>query len=305
MIFIIILLVITNCILLYLYFSNKNKQYLEVIDNKLQKEENDLLVKEYNKLQSEITKLNEVISERQEYILSINRRIDTLVIEQENFVKERTDKEYALYKADLEKTFNEITNDLTKQSKFLLAQIEKEQMQVNALKAKQEAYIKEQQRKEEMEKKKDYYRLVLSEEEIQDIQALRSIQNKFSKKESIDKIIWENYIKPAYDILMPHLFSAKDKVCGIYKITSLIDGKAYIGQSVDIRERFRQHIKTAISCAPSTNKLYQEMKSRGLENFTFEILEEVSRASLNEREVYWIDLYKTKEFGLNKTSGGS
>lgn len=47
------------------------------------------------------------------------------------------------------------------------------------------------------------------------------------------------------------------------------------------------------------------MKKSGLYNFSFEILEEVSRQQLNEREVYWIELYKTKEFGLNGTRGGS
>lgn len=46
------------------------------------------------------------------------------------------------------------------------------------------------------------------------------------------------------------------------------------------------------------------MKAHGVHNFTFEILEVVSREQLNEREKYWIDFYKTKEFGLNKTVGG-
>lgn len=47
------------------------------------------------------------------------------------------------------------------------------------------------------------------------------------------------------------------------------------------------------------------MKKDGVENFTFEILEEVPRASLNEREIYWIEFYKTKEYGLNDTKGGA
>jgi hypothetical protein len=47
------------------------------------------------------------------------------------------------------------------------------------------------------------------------------------------------------------------------------------------------------------------MKKYGPENFTFEILETVERAKLNERESYWIDFYKTKEFGMNGTKGNS
>lgn len=47
------------------------------------------------------------------------------------------------------------------------------------------------------------------------------------------------------------------------------------------------------------------MQSSGQNNFTFEILEEVPRDKLNEREIYWIKFYKTREMGLNSTRGGS
>nr|DAG20555.1 MAG TPA: hypothetical protein [Caudoviricetes sp.] len=56
---------------------------------------------------------------------------------------------------------------------------------------------------------------------------------------------------------MARLFTAnKSKICGIYKITDLTTGQAYIGQSVDVKERFRQHIKTSLAYGPATNKLY-------------------------------------------------
>lgn len=47
------------------------------------------------------------------------------------------------------------------------------------------------------------------------------------------------------------------------------------------------------------------MKKDGVENFLFEVLEEVPRDKLNEREVYWIDFYDTKNTGLNISKGGS
>lgn len=156
-----------------------------------------------------------------------------------------------------------------------------------------------------MLEQQDYYRLNLSSADESDIQLLRDLQLHFTHKEAIDKIIWEVYYKPAYDILMSHLFDKKTEVCGIYKITCLSTDRAYIGQSVDIKERFRSHIKTSLSYGNSTNKLYQEMKQYKPSNFLFEILEVVPRTSLNERETYWINFYKTKDFGLNKTAGGS
>ena len=41
------------------------------------------------------------------------------------------------------------------------------------------------------------------------------------------------------------------------------------------------------------------MLSTGVENFTFEIIEECSREQLNEREQYWQDYFKAKEFGYS------
>lgn len=184
-------------------------------------------------------------------------------------------------------------------------QVEQEQDKLDNLKAKQLAFIEAQQRAEELEAQKDYYRMIISDEYLDDIRLLRQIQVQLHKRDAVDKVIYETYYRQAYDLLMSHLFSSTAKICGIYKITNLENGQAYIGQSVDMRERMRQHIKTSLSSAPSTNKLYQQMKKYGPENFTFEILETVERAKLNERESYWIDFYKTKEFGMNGTKGNS
>ena len=49
------------------------------------------------------------------------------------------------------------------------------------------------------------------------------------------------------------------------------------------------------------------MRKYGIENFTFEIIEECSQEQLNEREIYWISYYDSfnKEKGYNMTPGGS
>ena len=183
---------------------------------------------------------------------------------------------------------------------------EKELSKLKDLEDKQLVYIKAQQRQEEMNLNEDYYRLVLTQADLDDITLLRELQLRFCKKEAIDKLIWETYYKPAYDTLMSHLFkTSTTKICGIYKITNLTNGKAYIGQSVDIRERFRQHIKSSLAYGGTVNKLYQTMQQSGQTNFAFDILEQVPRDKLNEREAYWIDFYKTKQFGLNSTKGNS
>ena len=87
---------------------------------------------------------------------------------------------------------------------------------------------------------------------------------------------------------------------GIYKITHCASEMAYIGQAVDIAARFKQHIKRGLGAeTPTQNKLYPAMKKFGPEAFMFEILEECDRSKLDEREDYWQDFYRVKEFGYS------
>lgn len=96
-------------------------------------------------------------------------------------------------------------------------------------------------------------------------------------------------------------------VCGIYKITDLTNGKFYIGQSVDIAERWRQHIKRGVGAEAGTisgSKLYSAMANNKLWNFKFEVLEEVEKDKLNVREKFWISYCNATEYGYNMKAGG-
>ena len=95
----------------------------------------------------------------------------------------------------------------------------------------------------------------------------------------------------------------------IYKITNKINNKIYIGQTTKARpsDRFSQHRYAArhLDQKSNTNYLYYSMNKYGVENFTFEIIEEVDNQLLNEREQYWISFYNCKApFGYNMTDGG-
>jgi len=54
---------------------------------------------------------------------------------------------------------------------------------------------------------------------------------------------------------------------------------------------------------PASNKLYKAMIEDGLWNFSFEILEECPTAQLNEKEKYYIQLYKSYDYGFNNNRG--
>lgn len=94
--------------------------------------------------------------------------------------------------------------------------------------------------------------------------------------------------------------------CGIYKIENLINGKIYIGQSVDIEYRFKNHKSESFN--PKSNAydtaIHRAIRKYGVDNFSFEIIEECEQDQLHEREIYWIDYYNSFGNGYNLTNGG-
>lgn len=285
------------------YFILKDREIIQI--NTERQEQNQEIESQYKNAKISLDTINSQIADKNETLLNLNKIAEETRIQQEEVVKAQVDKTYQEYTNQLEAEFRKVLSELNEESSAQIKKILAQRTQLKDLEDKQATYIREQQHKEEMLAEKDYYRLVLSPSDEDDIKLLRDIQVRLAHKEAIDKVIWDVYYKPAYDILMAHIFDNSSKVCGIYKITCISNDKAYVGQSVDIKERFKQHIKSALSSAPSTNKLYQEMKKQQPSDFLFEVLEEVPRASLNERETYWIDIYKTKDYGLNNTKGGS
>ena len=134
-----------------------------------------------------------------------------------------------------------------------------------------------------------YHSLQLEERAITDIKRLEDIMPSVSTEagEAIAKVIWKVYFeKPTGDLVGRVV--GQNRLTGIYRITNTRNSRCYIGQAVDIGDRWRQHIKRALNAEPRTqNKLYPAMYKEGLQNFTFEIVEECSRDKLNEREDYW------------------
>ena len=91
----------------------------------------------------------------------------------------------------------------------------------------------------------------------------------------------------------------------IYKITNKENNKIYIGQTVkNVEKRFQQHRNNYNKPYFSQLALYQAFKKYGLENFSFEEIEEVPNEELDEREKYWIQYFNSYQNGYNSTLGG-
>lgn len=88
--------------------------------------------------------------------------------------------------------------------------------------------------------------------------------------------------------------SSKKKIVGVYKILNNINNKFYIGSSIDILNRKRQHFSELEKNRHGNRHLQSSYNKHGKENFEFIILEECDESILMNREQYYIDTFNPK-----------
>ena len=170
----------------------------------------------------------------------------------------------------------------------------------NTRAAAMEAQLKEQ----EIKAQKEYYSINISALELNDVKILRDIEYKLNNPRVLRMLIWQNFFREPMNQLCNNIIGVKTK-SGIYKITNQLTNMCYIGQAVDLAKRWKDHAKCGLGIdTPVNNKLYKAMQLNGLENFTWEILEECPSNELNEKEKFYIELYQADKFGYN-TKGGN
>ena len=95
-------------------------------------------------------------------------------------------------------------------------------------------------------------------------------------------------------------------ISGIYKIENLINHKVYIGQAVDIPNRWRSHKSNYQNpnCKDYNMVIYKAIRKYGIDNFSFEVIERCDSKLLNQKEKEWIKYYDSYYNGYNATLGG-
>lgn len=187
-------------------------------------------------------------------------------------------------------------SNLINQKKIELEQLD---LAIKEQSKKVNASVEASKRAEEIRSQSDFYKLTIPEEDLDEIKELREVEKHLRNPEPLNKVIWKCYYeKPTTDLIGRVIGSGTHT--GIYKITNLTNQMCYVGQAANLAERWKQHIKRGLGADPVTkNKLYPAMKAIGVENFSFEVIEECERSKLDEREDYWQDFFKAKEFGYS------
>lgn len=90
-------------------------------------------------------------------------------------------------------------------------------------------------------------------------------------------------------------------LCGIYTIYNKLSNKYYVGSSIDVEKRIREHISELKGGYHKNEHLLKSFLKYGKENFEFEILEECDEQFLYSQESYWCNLLNTydRNFGYN------
>lgn len=91
----------------------------------------------------------------------------------------------------------------------------------------------------------------------------------------------------------------RNKACGVYKIENTITGDFYIGSSIDVKRRWREHKRPSVWNRYSKHPLYSDMQKYGVDKFDFQILAEVEIEQLKETEQEFIEMLKPTYNNIN------
>ena len=272
------------------YEQHRKNEELQRRERKKYQREKDLLESEISIKKQELSFIQKEYNEKKEYVDS---------------AKQRAEEEYKTWQEVYLERYNQFQEYYKSQQVSAEEAIKNLQDSLESLSKQKAATIEAFQKEKAIQEQKDLYRLDISEQDKIDIGFLKSIQYRISRPRLLAQLIWQTYFQPIAKKKFPIILGS-DNVCGIYKITNSLNQMCYIGQAKSMYKRFCDHCKCGLGIdTPQGNKLYKAMLEDGLENFTFEILEECSPEELDKKEKYYISVYNSVNFGYNSVKGNN
>jgi len=273
--------------------SQKHAMELSTLGNEIKKYE--LILKEKE------ARYNEVNQDLDLYKQGKIKEIDSAAAEYEQRKRLLVDASIVQYRELRGNLYNDELEAMKARRDSLSQEISDIKSELEVERRKRAAINEEIRRQREVEEQTDFYRIQLDPSDLDDIEILRNIAPRLRHPEAINKIIWTNYYqKPLAELRKRVAIEGP----GVYKITRLKTGEIYIGQAVNVSTRWTEHVKSALGVGTlASSQLHRAMAEDGPQQFVFELLEEVPKENLRERESYYIDFYDSKNYGLNSIVG--
>lgn len=262
-------------------YNDYQQRYQNTIENKRYEESQELFKQHIGE---EIQGKQDELNSTQEQINKANSKLWELGVKQSE--AESQYKEYvALYQMEKERIEQEL----------------------QAYKEFRDAVAKNHLEEEAKKKEQDFYRISLSEDELEDIHILKEVIGRLHNPIVIHRVIYTNY----YDKKLKELFDRviekqdPDRIGGIYKITNIKNDKCYIGRTNDFKARWTKHAKdgTHYNGEIISGLLHKAIETDGIENFTFDILQACDETVQAQREKDYITLYNSILLGYNEKIG--
>lgn len=249
------------------YFNNQRNQRQQLLDNEIALREAALNESLTNKQQAEELRFQQQIEENNRNISEFARQV-TIAQEQCQQVLDECEKK----SLDAQQKYNGLLEPIRQY---------------------------EMQRQEKL-----FYTIQLPEEFQEDIDfLLTTVAAKVQHPDIISKLVWAEYVKPYLDDTCKRV-DIRDEA-GIYKITNINSGMAYIGKSTNVKKRIQDHFKSSVGITSiADQRVHHEILKTGFWNWSIEVITYADKDKLNELEKYYIEFFKTQEFGYNKNSGG-
>lgn len=309
--------------------TNKINNIRKLTIKEITKQELQKIIEEQEKLEAfyndEEKRLEREYKLKAEEIINITNKLNTMRVEG----KKAVDADLLLYRKQeldnirlsLNKHFDEEMAQLQK----LREAAEKEQVEwvaekymereniqeqitalnneLNDYEKKREVINKQILMERELKEKADFYRIVVSDYDIEDLKLISQIEQNFHNKEVLNRAVFDTYIKKPMNEMIKRVLEGRSP-SGIYMITNTLTNEIYIGRAVSIDKRWQEHCKSCFNLGTIAHStLHTRMTKEGIWNFTFQILEEVPKEKLSEREKYWINFYHSKDYGMNERQG--
>lgn len=217
------------------------------------------------------------------------------------------DNEVTDYELNLAATLEELREAASVEYEALVSSLTQQlgalQCEVEDYRQKRDAINAEILRQRALDEQQDFYRICITDADLEDIDILLSLRQKLHKSSFLDKITYDTFVSKYVKEMAKRVLEGKDP-SGIYKVTNIKTNEVYVGKSTTVATRWQNHTKSAFGLEGVADSQFQRaLKKYGIQNFTWELLEEVPKDKLTEREKYYIDLYDTTKYGYNMRNG--